>query len=137
MADEPEFKLDDSVTDRELLFRIYRELRTIRENTGKALFAMHGAEAEVSEKMRRFVMYWHDLHDIINIYEERGHQPPAYVLREMERCDDRFRQLLEEAHEGGGTFEKVKREMAQDPFNRWDHTKALPTPKHLAKEKDQ
>ena len=29
----------------------------------------------------------------------------------------------------GGTFEKVRREMAQDPENRWDHTRQLTKPK--------
>ncbi len=42
-----------------------------------------------------------------------------------ERCDDRYRQLLEEAHTDGGTFEKVRRGMAEDPANRWDHTRQL------------
>lgn len=134
MTDEPS---ELHVTDRDILLRIARELKSIREEVRTAITAMRGAEAEVSEKMRRFVMYWHDLHDILNIFEERGHQAPPYVLREMERCDDRFRQLLEEAHEAGGTFEKVKREMAADVHNRWDHTKALPTPKHLAKDKPE
>lgn len=118
----------------DLLLRIAQELKNIREDVRNAVNAMRGAEAEVSEKMRRFVMYWHDVHDIINIFEERGHQPPAYLFREMERCDDRFRQLLEEAHEAGGVFEKVKREMSADVHNRWDHTKLLPTPKNLAKD---
>jgi len=26
-------------------------------------------------------MYWHDLHDIINIYEERGNHPPLYLKK--------------------------------------------------------
>lgn len=43
----------------------------------------------------------------------------------MERCDDRFRQLLTEAHTDGGTFEKVRREMVKDENNRWDHTRAI------------
>ncbi len=41
---EPEFKLDDSVTDRDLLLRIARELTTIRQLTSKAIFAMGEAE---------------------------------------------------------------------------------------------
>jgi len=107
------------------LKQIAADIHIIRGLVSKAVNAIHDAESEVSEKMRRFVMYWHDLHDIINIYEERGNHPPDYVLREMERCDDRFRQLLTEAHTDGGTFEKVLREMAKDENNRWDHTRAI------------
>lgn len=33
MAEEPEYKLDDSVTERDLLFRIARELTTLRKQT--------------------------------------------------------------------------------------------------------
>lgn len=117
------------LSEKDLLLRIARELKVIRENTGKALFAMAEAESEVSEKMRRFIMYMHDLHDVVNIYEERGHSAPRHVLAEMERCDDRFRQLLEEAHTDGGTFEKVRAKMAEDPNNRWDHTRQLAKPK--------
>jgi hypothetical protein len=46
-------------------------------------------------------------------------------MREVERCDDRLRQMLSEQHSDGGTFEKVRREMAKDPENRWDHTRQL------------
>ena len=115
---------DDNV----LLEHILRELKTIRELTSKSINAYIDAESEIPEKMRRFVMYMHDIHDIINVYEERGHQVPPYVMREMERCDDRFRQLLEAAHSDGGTFERVRREMADDPLNRWDHTRLLTKP---------
>ena len=57
------------------------------------------------------------------MYEERGTVAPDYVKREMERCDDRFRQLLSEAHLDGNVFEQVRRKMADDPNNRWDHTR--------------
>jgi hypothetical protein len=87
------------------------------------------AESEIPEKMRRFTMYMHDLHDVSYMYEEKGHPTPHYILREMERCDDRFRQLLNELHLDGGTFERVRREMAADPENRWDHTRQLNGPK--------
>lgn len=126
---EVEPKLDESTTERELLFRIYRELRTIRENTSKALFAIAEAESEIPEKMRRFVMYMHDMHDVKNLYDEHGQSVPKWVLQEVERCDDRLRQLLEQLHTDGGTFEKVRREMAEDPNNRWDHTRLLAKPK--------
>lgn len=124
MADEPEI-----VSEKELLLRIARELKAIRENLGKGLFAMHEAEAEVPEKMRRFTMYMSDLHHIGYIYEERGILVPQHIRAELERCDDRLRQLLERAHTDGGAFEKVRQEMAADPENRWDHTRQLAKPK--------
>lgn len=70
-------------------------------------------------------MYMHDIHDVKNFYVEGGLQVPVWVLREAERCDDRLRQLLTEAHTDGGTFEKVRREMVKDENNRWDHTRAI------------
>ena len=125
MVDEPEFKLDDSITERDLLFRIARELVLIRQNTGKALFAIHAAEAEVPESLRRFMNYMHDIHDVKYMYEELGHKVPEHLNRELERCDDRYRQILKTLHTDGGALEKVRREMAEDPENRWDHTKQL------------
>lgn len=125
MAEEPEFKLDDSVTERDLLFRIARELTTIRQNTSKALFAMSEAEREVPEMMRRFANYFHDIVHIKGEYVTLGIQPPAYIDREMERLADRFRQVLKDLHTDGAAFEKVRREMAADPENRYDHTPQL------------
>lgn len=116
------------MSDESELNRIARELKTIRELTSKVVNAMHEAESEVTEKLRRFVMYMHDIHDIVYMYEERGHQAPDYVMREMERCDDRLRQLLKEAHTDGGVFEKVRRQMAEDPECRWDHSRAICAP---------
>jgi hypothetical protein len=111
-----------------LLERIAREQKTVRELTSKFVYAMiENAEQEVPEFMRRFANYMHDLHDIRYMYEELGHAPPVHILREMERCDDRYRQLLTKLHTDGGAFEKVRREMAADPENRWDHTRFLPT----------
>ncbi len=75
--------------------------------------------------MRRFIMYMHDVHDIVNLYHEGGQSAPRHVTQEMERCDDRYRQLLEELHSEGNAFEKVRREMSKDPANRWDHTRLL------------
>ena len=77
----------------------------------------------------RSTMYMVDIHTIVHLYEERGLAAPDYVLREMERCDDRLRQLLLKHHTDGGAFEKVRREMAKDTQNRWDHTRALAAPK--------
>ena|ERR1700749_1176852 len=119
----------DGLSEKDLLLRIARELKSIRENLSKGLFAMHEAEAEVPEWMRRFMMFMSDLHHIGYIYEERGIPVPEYIRRELERCDDRLRQLLDRAHTDGGTFEKVRQEMAADPENRWDHTRQLAKPK--------
>lgn len=107
------------------LKRIADEMKKLRQMVSEVVNYMHDAESEVSEKMRRFIMYMHDVHDIVNLYHERGLDCPDYIMREMERCDDRFRQLLAEAHTDGGTFEKVRREMAKDTANKWDHTRLL------------
>ena len=108
-----------------VLQEIRKELTTIRQLASKAVNAIVEAEAEVPEKMRRFAMYMHDVHDMMNMYRETGHEAPAHVKHEAERCDDRFRQLLNDLYTDTGVFEKVRREMAEDPDNRWDHTKRL------------
>ena len=120
---------ENKQTDRDLLLRIAKELRTIREGVGKALFAMHEAEAEVPEKMRRFANYFHDIVHIKGEYVTLGIQPPKWLDEEMERCHDRMRQALIELHTDGGAFEKVRRNMASDPLNRYDHTRQLEKPK--------
>lgn len=117
------------LTTEEALNQIAQDIHVLRDLTSKYVNAQHEAESEIPEKLRRFVTYWHALHDIINIYEEKGHVPPANIKREMERCDDRFRQLLIEAHLDGNTFEQIRRKMADDPDNRWDHTRAIGGPK--------
>jgi hypothetical protein len=111
------------------LNRQSREMASIRELVSKVVYAIGEAESEIPEKMRRFIMYMHDVHDIVNLYHEGGLPAPSHVLREMERCDDRYRQLLAELHSDGNAFEKVRREMAKDPENRWDHTRLLTPPK--------
>jgi len=47
VTEEPEYKLDESVTERDLLFRIYRELVVIRKNGTELLSFYRDAEAEV------------------------------------------------------------------------------------------
>jgi hypothetical protein len=111
------------------LKRIARELTTIRELTSKYVNAMADAEVEIPESMRRFMNYMHDVHDVRYMYEELGHPVPMHLLRETERLDDRYRQLLLKLHTDGGAFEKVRRDMASDPLNRWDHTRFLDKPK--------
>jgi len=120
---EPEF------SEKVYLEQIARDMRTMKQMLTEVVKYMKDAESEVSEKMRRFIMYFHDVHDVCYVYTEMGHEPPPHLKRELERCDDRYRQLLEEAHTDGGTFEKVRREMASDPLNRWDHTRQLGKPK--------
>jgi hypothetical protein len=80
MAEEPEYKLDNSVTERDLLFRIARELTTLRKQTTEMISYLRDAESEVSEKMRRFIMYAHDVHDIMNMYTEQGYGNPYIQL---------------------------------------------------------
>ncbi len=116
-------------TDNELFKFIYEDIKQLRQMMSKVVNYMVDAESEIPEKMRRFIMYMHDVHDIKNLYEEHGQTVPPYIMREMERCDDRYRQLLTEQHVDGGTFEKVRREMAKDTENRWDHTRRISAPK--------
>jgi hypothetical protein len=130
--DKPEVNLNE-LTEKGLLLRIAQELGMIRQGMTTVLTYIREAEAEVPEKMRRFMNYMHDLHDIKYMYEELGHTVPAHQLREMERCDDRFRQLMAEQNAEGGAINKVRRDMASDPANRWDHTRQLAAPTHEVK----
>lgn len=113
------------------LRRMSDDMKIVRELLVKVVNYMVNAESEIPEKMRRFILYMHAVHDISYMYEERGIPVPDYIHREMERCDDRYRQLLKELNLDGGTFEKVRREMAEDPENRWDHTRLLSKPKEV------
>lgn len=125
-------EIDDeikSLNQTDLLFRIAQELRTIRQGVNKALFAIHEAESEVPERMRRFANYFHDIVHIKGEYVSLGLKAPDYIDREMERCSDRFRHILEDLHRDGGAFEKVRRDMAERPDNRYDHTRQLEKPK--------
>jgi hypothetical protein len=125
VSEEPEYKLDDSVTERDLLFRISRELTTLRKQNTELLSFMRDAETEVPESLRRFANYMHDVHDIKYMYEESGQSPPKHTLDEIERLDDRYRQILKTHNTDGGAIEKIRREMAGDEENRYDHTKQL------------
>src|ERR1017187_1163112 len=125
--------MTDEVPEEVTIERVARELKTIREMISKVVNYMVDAESEVPEKMRRFINYMHDLHDVSYMYEEHGHPVPSYLLREMERCDDRYRQLLTTLNTDGGVFEKIRREMSKDTENRWDHTKLPSKPKEVPK----
>ena len=109
-----------------LLERMARDQKTLLELTSRYVNAQDRAESEVPESVRRFVTYMHDVHDVTYMYEQRGLVIPEWILREMERCDDRYRQILDRLHSQGEAFEKIRREMAADPLNRWDHTRLLP-----------
>jgi hypothetical protein len=124
MADEP---LHSAAV---YLERIWQECRKTRELMSQFVNDMRQAESEIPESIRRFMNYFHDCHDIKHIYEEHGVEPPEYLMRELERLHDRYRQLVGELNAGGGTFDKVRREMATDPMNRYDHTRLLAQPTH-------
>jgi hypothetical protein len=111
-----------------VLDRIAREQKTMRELMSKFVNAMLDAESEVPEWYRRFTNAMHDVHDIKYMYEDVGIVVPPHILHECERLDDRFRQVLDRINKQGGAFEKIRREMAADPNNRWDHTKLLAKP---------
>lgn len=123
MTGEPQ--LDPTLTERDLLFRIARELTIIRKLQSELLSFYRNAETEVPESLRRFANYMHDIHDIKYMYEQHGSPVPVWVLDELRRCDDRYRQILKAMNTDGGALEKVRREMAGDPDNLHDHTKAL------------
>ena len=59
------------------------------------------------------------------MYEEHGQSPPQHVIEEIERLDDRYRQILKTHNTDGGAIEKIRRAMAGDEENRYNHTKEL------------
>ena len=128
MTDKPEVNLDD-LSEKGLLLRIAQELSMIRQGMTTVLSYIRDAETDVPEKYRRFVNAFHDVHDIKYMYEEHGQPVPEYVLSEIRRMDDRYRQILKDLNAEGGSFNKVRREMSKDPENRWDHTRQLSPPK--------
>jgi hypothetical protein len=101
------------------------DMQIMRVQLTELIKYMREAESEVPESLRRFMNYFHDIHDVKFTYEEVGQKPPAHLLDELQRCDDRYRQVLKAMHSDGGALEKVRREMASDPENRWDHTRQL------------
>jgi hypothetical protein len=112
-----------------LLERSVFEQKRTYEQIQKFVHAMLEAESEIPESVRRFYNAMHDMHDIKYMYEDVGSLVPQHILRECERLDDRCRQILKKHNIEGGAFEKVRREMASDPENRWDHTRLLDKPK--------
>lgn len=111
-----------------LLDRIGRELADVRKLLTGHVHAQREAESEIPEKMRRFANYFHDIVHIKGEYVSLGLKCPSYIDREMERCADRFRHLLDDLHQDGGIFEQVRRDMAERPGNVYDHTRQLAKP---------
>lgn len=109
---------------------VRRELATMRQLLSEGIRYLRDAEAEIPERIRRFSHHMHSIHDIKYMYEELGVVPPPHLLVELERVDDRFRQIIAEENAEGGAFAKIRREMATDPKNRYDHARALPPPTH-------
>ncbi len=123
-----EKQLDEIIA---LLKNIRDDGKIVRQLVGEALFALRDAEREVPERIRRFTHHYHSMHDVKYMHEELGVVPPRHVLDELERLEDRFRQIIAEENAEGGAFSKVRREMASDPMNRYDHTRELPAPTHV------
>lgn len=127
MPDEPQSALLAAILEQTAYIKnLARDIQTIRGELIKVVNYMHEAESEIPEKMRRFMMYFHDAHDMQNFYHEQGQQAPPWLIREVERGADRFRHLVEDLEKPGEAFEQVRREMAQRPDNRYDHTRYLP-----------
>jgi len=117
--------MDPNASEKDLLWRIVKELGILRKQNTELIQFYRDAEAEVPESLRRFANYFHDIHDIKYMYEEHGTIPPKHVTDEIERLDDRYRQILKSHNTDGGAIEKIRREMAGDQENRYDHTKQL------------
>ena len=109
-----------------------RDMRAVLLEIREVTRYMKEAESEVPEKVRRFIMYYHDVHDIKNLYEEHGQKPPTYILKEIERCSDRFRHILEEMYslDEQGAFERVRQDMAKYDGNRYDYSRQLTAETH-------
>ena len=117
--------MKDEVDFAVALNRVGQELQAIKVMMQQVVNFIRDAESEIPEKMRRYMNYMHDVHDISYMYEEKGIDVPQHVLRELERLDDRYRQLLKDMNTEGGAFNKVRRDMADDVENRWNHQKFL------------
>jgi len=134
MSERMEQLLEQLVMQNE---RIAREQKTTRELISKFVNAMIEAESEIPEKYRRFTNAMHDVHDIKYMYEDVGAAVPPHILRACERFDDRYRQIERDGNKEGGVFNKIRREMASDSENRWDHARFLEGPKETKDETGQ
>lgn len=121
---------DDPDLDSANLAHLARDMRAILLELREVVKYMKDAESEVPEKIRRFIMYYHDVHDIKNLYNENGQEPPRHIYNEIERCSDRFRHILDEMYGDQGAFEKVRQDMTKREGNRYDYSHQLTTEKH-------
>ena len=128
----PEVDLKE-LSEKGLLLRIAQELGQIRQGMTTVLFYIRDAESEIPEKYRRFVNAFHDVHDIQWAYHENGLDVPDHISREIERLHDRYRQILSVMNQEDGPIGKVRRDMASDPMNKYDHTRQLAAPTHEVK----
>jgi hypothetical protein len=112
------------------LANLARDMRAILLELREVVKYMKEAESEVPEKVRRFIMYYHDVHDIVNLHHEGGLSPPKYLHREIERCHDRFRHILEDMYADQGTFERVRQDMTTKGGNRYDYSHQLTAKDH-------
>ena len=104
-----------------VLKNIARDIQSMKSSLFQVINYMTDAESEIPERVRRFIMYYHDVHDILHLYDEQGSDRPSYVLRELERCHDRYRHILEDME----MFEKVRQDMTKRAGNRYDHSRLL------------
>lgn len=121
MADRPEIDDKDDLS----IARIARDMRAVLLEIREVTRYMKDAESEIPEKARRFIMYYHDVHDIYWLYHENGQEPPTFLRQELERCADRYRHIVQELFEDGGTFEQVRKDMTKRGGNRYDHSRQI------------
>ncbi len=126
MNDKPKIEDDDDLS----IARVARDMRQMLLELREVTKYMRDAESEVPERVRRFIMYFHDVHDMQNLYNELGLVPPQHIRQEIERCADRFKHILEDMYDTDkhGGFEKVRKDMSGREGNRYDWTKALAKP---------
>ena len=107
------------------LHAISRDIRELTLMLREVVKYMKDAESEVPEKMRRFIMYFHDVHDIWWLYVQTGHEPPKHIRTEIERCSDRYKHILDDLYGDQGAFERVRQEMSKRAGNRYDHSRMV------------
>jgi hypothetical protein len=56
---------------------LQQDIHMIKNMMAEVIIYMKGAEAEIPEKMRRFMNYFHDVRDIRFMHEETGQPAPA------------------------------------------------------------
>ena len=103
---------------------ILKELRELNRSFAEVTAYLHRAEKEIPHHLRGLMDYYHDVIHLIRAYESIGMPIPNMLLRESERMHDRMHQLIEREHRQGGAFEKVIKEMNEEPEgNKYKHGK--------------